>query len=267
MDRKEIVLSPLNMLGHGLEIAPYFNPLVLKSEYRVDYADYVSTEELRIKAAANPGAVNSEVPAIDHVWIPGKSLKLCMPEGKSFDYAVASHVVEHVPNVIGWLNDILAVLKNGATLALCVPDKRFCMDHYRRETTMGEMIGAWLESRPIPTAAQVFDFLSQTFYDLGKRPAPYDLGVKFEDVDRHYDDTKALEYAMWTLNTNSYLDVHCSVWTPASFTAIFDRLIGLKLLNVSMTKPVEANARAEFIVHLTKLGEPQTVLPVGRPSF
>lgn len=262
-DRKSIILGPLNVAGLGLEVAPYFNPLVLKKEYNVDYADYVSTEELRAKAALNPGAKNSEVPAIDYVWIPGKPLRSCIPNRKCYDYAVASHVVEHVPNVIGWLNDILVVMKNGATLALCVPDKRYSMDHYRRETTLGQLIGAWIEDRAIPTPSQVFDFLSQTYYDLGKRPAPYELGIDFEKVERHYSDLKALEYAFWTHNEKAYLDTHCTVWNPENFQKLFARLIEMKIMNVSMSEPVESAARGEFIVHLTKLGEPETVRPAS----
>src|SRR5437879_5294850 len=122
MDRRQAVLAPLNVAGHGIEIAPYFNPFLAKSEFNIVYTDYVSTEDLRNKAAGNPTAVNRAVPEIDFVWKPGKPLKQCIGTAEPFDYALASHVVEHVPNTIGWLNDIFSILKDGAVLALIIPN-------------------------------------------------------------------------------------------------------------------------------------------------
>jgi hypothetical protein len=263
-DRVQSIIQPLNMSGCGLEVAPYFNPIALKSKFNVLYTDYISTEEIRAKAATNPGAAGGvDVPEVDYVWTPGKPLRDCISDSKVFDYAIASHVIEHVPNVIGWVNDILSVMKTGAVLALCVPDKRKTVDFYRHETSLGELIGAWVESRPIPTPSQIFDYLGQTFYDVGVRPAPFDLGVPFEKVERPYSDVQALEYAVNCYNEQTYLDVHCTSWSPNSFTTIFQRLAAMGLVNVSVSEPLEPDATGwhEFIVHLTKLGEPRVKAP------
>jgi len=260
--RSDIVLGPLDLSGRGLEVAPYFNPLILKSEHDVAYTDYTSTEVLRRKASENPGATGREVPAVDFVWTPGRPLQECT--GERFDYAVASHVIEHVPNVIGWVNDILSVMRQGAVLALCVPDRRMTMDFYRQETTVGDLIGSWIEHRAIPTPGQVMDFLSQSFRDTGVRPKPFERGVAFEDAPREYSDRQALDFAVFTHAENYYLDVHCTVWTPQKFVDVFDRLSKLGILAVDISVPTEHRDRGEFIVHLTKAGEP-TVLPPAVP--
>ncbi|WP_248310618.1 methyltransferase domain-containing protein [Devosia sp. Root105] len=257
-----MVLGQLNLEGRGLEVAPYSNPLLLKGEHNVAYTDYASTEILREKASRNPGAVGREVPAVDFVWSRGVPLSECTNE--RFDYAVASHVIEHAPNVIGWVNDILSVMRPDAVLALCVPDKRRTMDYYRRETTLGELVGNWIENRTIPTPAQVMDFLSQSFRDVGVRPQPFEQGLVFEQVPREYADQQALDFAVFTHNETYYLDVHCTVWTPESFVDVFSRLTALGIFAIDIGTPVENCERDEFIVHLTKRGEPSVLPPSAK---
>ncbi|WP_395662024.1 hypothetical protein [Aestuariivirga sp.] len=257
-DRRLQILSSLNILGAGLEVAPYFNPVLLKDECSVKYVDYVSTDELRKKAAMNPGANGREVMEVDYVWTPGRLLSSCIGSDVSFNYAVASHVVEHVPNVIGWLNEIMEVMRVGGTLALCVPDKRFSCDFYRRETEMSDLIGAWIERRSIPSPSQVYDFTSRGIYYEGNSSV---LSLPFNQARRAYTDEQALSYALWTHTENQYLDVHCTVWTPDGFLASLRELNELGILNIKLSDPIVEPERAEFIIHLTKLGEPKMTLP------
>jgi hypothetical protein len=258
--RKKIILAPLDTKGVGLEVAPYFNPFLDKSEFNAVYTDYISTEELRQKAALNPGAVTKSVPEIDFVWQPGLSLKACMAKERVFDYAVASHVVEHVPNTIGWLNNILEVIKVGGVLALAVPNKLDGFDYYRKETTVSDLVGNYIEGRDIPTPAQVFDFMSRCVYDDGTRPKKFGEGVPFEAVARSYSDDEALSTTIWTFQEHSYLDVHCTVWTEQSFVECFRAVAALGLMNVTVSDAVTISD-SEFIVHITKKGAPRVLPP------
>lgn len=259
-DRIKTLLDPLNMNGTGLEVAPYFNPAIDADKYDVRYTDYIGTEEILRKAADNPGAAGKKIPEINFVWEPGKSLKDCVNEDILFDYALASHVIEHVPNTIGWLNHILETMKVGGILALAVPDRRSTMDYYRRETTLAELVGNWIQNPAIPTPTQVVDFLAQSFYDDRNEANGFKmLDVKntpFEKIDRHYSDDDALMFAAMTYNQNHYLDVHCTVWTPDTFVEVFERVVGMKLMNVKLSTPIAAPERDEFIIHMEKLGEP-----------
>lgn len=258
MNRIEMLLNGLALQGQGLEVSPYFNPAVCKDQYNVRYVDYVDNATLKKKAAENPVGKTCDVPEIDWVWHPGKRLRKCIPKGITFDYVVASHVFEHVPNVIGWLNEIFEVLHNDAKLALAIPDRRLTMDFYRRESTLGDIVGNWIESPCHPTPAQVMDFLCQSFHDTRQKPDDPMIDVAsipFGEVPRHYSDEKALEFAIWSHNTRGYLDVHCTVWTPHSFMDLMTRVSSLGLLNVEISQPIENPGRGEFIVHLTKKGE------------
>lgn len=259
-DRRQVVLNGLNMAGRGIEVAPYFNPFLDKSEYNVVYTDYVSTEQLREKASTNPGAVTKYVPEIDFVWKPGKSLRECIGNSDLFDYAFASHVVEHVPNTIGWLNDILDTMKVGATLCLIVPDRRDTFDFYRRETSASDLIGAYIERRAIPTPTQVFEFMSRCVEDTGIRPKIFGDGVAFENTKRPYTDEDALSTTIWTFNQDHYIDAHCTVWTDESFVKTFRHIASLGLMNVTVSDAYVPGP-GEFIVHLTKLGDPKVRAP------
>lgn len=251
--RAEFVLSHLDVSKRGIEIAPYFNPLVSKQKYDVWYVDCIDNAEIQKKAAANPGAVGKTPPKIDSVWVPGQRLKRCVGN-QTFNYAVASHVFEHVPNPIGWANQILECLEPGGRLALLIPSRLYSMDYYRRETTFGELMGWYIDNPSIPTTGQIMDFLSQSFEDRADVDFNQDM-LPFSEARRHYSDADALNYATWVHNEKRYLDAHCTVWTAESFMEVFSRVRDLKVMNVDFIGPFVDFPNAgkdEFLVYLEK---------------
>ena len=94
----------------GLEISPLFAPLILKDEGDVMYCDYIDYESLKNRENNNQGRIDCglEVQPIDFVWPPEKALKDCT--NVKFDYIVSSHVLEHVPNFIGYIHEMKSVL-------------------------------------------------------------------------------------------------------------------------------------------------------------
>ncbi|MCB5205001.1 class I SAM-dependent methyltransferase [Neorhizobium sp. T786] len=249
-------LTDMAHKGLGLEIAPYFFPRLLKSEHNVMYTDMIGNDEIQAKAAANPDrTMFGEVPLIDFVWTPGTPLKQCAPANLLFDYALAAHVVEHVPDTIGWLNDILSVVKDGGQLCLYVPNKQNSFDHFRRETSLSDLVGAYVERRSIPTPSQVFDFVSRSIVYRKNTETPLE-GTKFEDWDRAYTDQDAINLSIETFVHQKYLDVHCTVWTPDSFVETFRKVTDLGLMNIDVSDPILPGTD-EFVVFITKRGEPR----------
>jgi len=253
--RRAFVMSHLPANRRGLEIAPYFNPMVDRAKYDVFYVDCIDNDEIQRKAGDNPGAKGQYVPRIDAVWVPGKRLAECV-EGRKFAYAVASHVMEHVPNPLGWLNEILECVEVGGRVAIMLPMRTKSMDYYRQNTTFGQVVGWSIEKPSLPTPTQVMDFLSQSFYHLGE-PVIEGKMPRFEDAVRHYSDKDAVNYANFVWNEKHYLDVHCSTWTPESFREIFGRLRDVGLLNCEVIGPFTGFAGAtdaEFLAFLDKRG-------------
>jgi Methyltransferase domain len=251
--RQDFVISNLDTSKRGIEIAPYFNPMVSKQLYDVWYVDCIDNKEIQKKAKENPGSVGKEVPHIDSVWVPGRPLRECVNR-QAFQYAVASHVFEHVPNPVGWVTEILECLHVGGKLALLIPDRRHTMDYYRRETTFADILGWYVDKPSIPSPSQVVDFLAQSFYDIGAVDFNEPM-LPFEKAERHYSDRDALNFAQMTKDRNHYLDVHCSVWTPDSFVRVFQRIRDLGILNVEIDGPYSGfpgSIPGEFLVYMTK---------------
>ncbi len=254
--RRQFVLSHLPAHQCGLEVAPYFNAMVERPKHDVFYVDYIDNDEIQRKAADNPGSVGQNVPWIDAVWVPGKRLAECVG-GRRFAYAVASHVMEHVPNPLGWLHEILECVEVGGRVAIVLPMRTRTMDYYRQNTTFGQVVGWSIEKPTRPTPSQVMDFLSQNFFHQGEQVIPGRM-PPFNEAPRHYTDRMALEYACWTSRRNQYLDVHCTTWTPESFSEIFGRLRDVGLLDCDIIGPVTGFPGAsdgEFVAFLEKRSE------------
>ncbi len=249
-----------------LEIAPYFNPRLHKSDRNVLYTDYVDNKEIAKRASANPdGAKSNDIPEIDFVWIPGRPLKACAPQGVQFDFVLAAHVVEHVPDPIGWLNDILSVTKVGGKLMLYVPDKNDTSDYYRPETTLSDLVGAYVERRVIPTSAQIFDFMSLCVEDYGVHPKMFGPGFSFEGVKRNYSDKETVNTTLHSFKHQYYVDIHCTVWTSKCFVEVFRQAVRYGFMNVEISDAIVTHP-GEFIVYFTKLGSPSVVLPPKAPT-
>lgn len=261
LDRGTIIAQGLPVNGRGLEIAPLHKPVFSKATHNILYTDYVHADELRKKAKDNPHFRPEAVAELDFVWEPGRELKDCVPPGISFDYVIASHVIEHVPNLIGWVQQVLDVMPVGGIFALVVPSKDATFDAYRAPTSAADLIDAWIRDISIPSPRQVFDCLSHAAEDaeapVGERA--FETGVPFEKAPRRYSDKEALGFACDTWRNNTYIDLHCSAFTPPSFVQVMNQLVTLGLLNVTLSEPIEQ--WAEFYVNLTKRGEPEIRKP------
>ena len=140
MTRKEKLLSSIELTrARGIEIGPLGTPVVRKDEADVRYVDYADQTELRRRYAGDPNVDLASILPVDAVW-GERTLKECFADEPSFDYAVASHVLEHVPDMIGWLQQIAEVLRPGGLLCLAIPDKRYTFVS-RRGSASSSMLG------------------------------------------------------------------------------------------------------------------------------
>ena len=67
-----------------------------------------------------------------------------------FDYAIASNIIEHTPDMIGWLGDIARLVHPGGRLLLVVPDKRYTFDYLRRLSSLTDLMDAWIRGNSKP---------------------------------------------------------------------------------------------------------------------
>ena len=175
------------------------------------------------------------------------------------DYVVASHVIEHAPDLVAWLAEIREVLKSGGVLGLAVPDRRFTFDLLRPVSTMGEVVEAHLLGYRRPSIRQVFDSYALT------RPAPAaeawaaDLTRTLRTIPAKLSTTFATVQAM--LADGRYVDSHCWVFTPASFLDTLEGMLALGWFGyrVEAFFPTEPGG-IEFQVRLVADDAPPEVL-------
>lgn len=246
--RNEKILSLVNIAGLGLEIGPSFAPVIPRSQgFNSHVLDHASQAELREKYKNAPGVDISKIEDVDFVW-RGERLSELVGGPEKYDYVIASHVIEHTPDLVGFLQQCEEILKPGGILSLVVPDKRFCFDYFRGISTTGDVIQAHWEKRKVHTPGVVFDhFAYQVFLDNRPSWGPgqtghMELSVSFDEAARMFDLAK---------DQNSYMDVHNWRFTPSSFRLIFDDLIRLNLLNFSVAREYPT-AGCEFFVSFLK---------------
>jgi methyltransferase family protein len=255
--RRPQLIAGLQLEKAGLEISPLYRPTLLKSEHNVFYTDCTSAESSRKK---HSNYEHDEIVELDFIWVPGKRLIECAPENFRFSWAIASHVLEHVPDPIGWILEVFQVLEEGASFSLALPDKRFCYDVFRRETDVADLIDSWIRHQTIPSPRQIYDFLSRSVDGSGGEGfRAFDTAERFEDAARTYSDKEALKFAISAWISGSYHDVHCSVFTPESFVSVFSQLNDLGVINVEISTPTLG--KEEFYVKLKKVGEPSVAHP------
>jgi SAM-dependent methyltransferase len=165
MPRREQILLSIDVHEcTGCEIGPLDRALVSKMDGTVYYVDHCDTETLKTRWASDVNVDTSQL-HVDAVW--GKrTLRGALTASTDFpsrspvglDYVVASHVIEHVPDVTTWLNEIADVLKPAGDLRLAVPDRRYTFDFNRRETELAEVLEAYVCQRRVPSAGRILDF-------------------------------------------------------------------------------------------------------------
>lgn len=201
----------------GVEIGALCRPHVRRADGPVIYVDHADTATLRQKYAGDPGVSLDDLVPVDVVW--GER-----PLSESItaaDYVVASHVVEHVPDLIGWLAELRAILKPGGRVRLAVPDRRYTFDYLRKETDLLDVEYAHNQRATRPQTHIVYDYVRNAVkLDAAKAWAG---GLDASSLERHHSVRHALAIAQ-AAESGAYHDVHCWVFTPRSFCLLFAKM-------------------------------------------
>jgi len=235
----------------GIEIGALISPIVTPDMGDIRYVDHETTEGLRKKYSHDPNVDVSKIVEVDYVW-GVQSLPELVGVDAPFDYVVASHVIEHVPDFIGWLKEIRAVLKPGGILTLAIPDKRFCFDYCRQLTQPAEVIEAFLRKSRKPSLRQIFDFFSSVVCREGAFTWVSEVNPAIDQLTPMHSDEDAWKLTSQALAEDTYIDVHCWVFTPHSFFELLRALIQLELIDFKVAQFFETIG-CEFYVSLQAL--------------
>ena len=121
--------------GHGLEVGALHRPMPLPSRVRVSYADAFTADELI--RMWSPEVDGRNVTPVDIVT---DATTLQEIDDERFDFAIASHLVEHLEDPVRCLRNLARVTKRGGFVFLALPDRRSSFDAPRRPTTIAHVL-------------------------------------------------------------------------------------------------------------------------------
>ena len=243
--RDEILLRAIDRQALGLEIGPSHRPTAAKRDgFNVRILDHLDAAGLRTKYADH-GVDIAAIEEVDYVW-RGESLEELVA-GERFAWIIASHVIEHVPDLVGFLGSCERILAPGGVLSLAVPDKRYCFDCERENSSLARVIDVGL-AKPTNhspgTAAEYFLKVRRKGGQISWREGHQ--GV-LEPVHGLQDALSA----MAMVQQGHYYDLHEWVFTCDSFRQIIRDLWDLRLsgLRERFFTPTQG---CEFFVTLEK---------------
>ena len=231
--KREILKSLFEVSGFGLEIGPQASGLVPKREgYNVRIVDWCSGHELRTFYQNSTVVDATKIEDVDYIT-GGKSLSEAVPQRGVFDYIVASHVIEHIPDIVQFLKDCEALLKPTGRVVVAVPDKRYTFDVFRPLTSVGDLMQAHLDKAVRHPPGRILDFYCYAARRQGggyiwgpEHTEPFSLIYPITEARRQFDDAAA---------RTDYIDAHGWTFIPASFRLLMHDLAELDEIKLRET--------------------------------
>ena len=248
MNRKKKMLSCINKKGVGLEIGPCHSPVAPKRKgYKVEIIDHASRSDLieKYKDHFSPEAIE-KIEEVDYVW-SGQSYAELTGKKKYYDWIIASHVIEHTPDMVGFLRDCAELLKEDGVLVLAVPDLRFCFDQFRPASGLNQVIDAHLEQRTMHTPGTIFEYYATTSNKGGRNiwkkgdTGANSLQFSFEQAKEKFQQAQLQDH---------YMDAHAWCFTQNSFRLIIRDLHELGFCPLQEAKFFNTR-KCEFILSLS----------------
>ena len=215
--RRSIVQSIVNNDTRILEIGALNSPTFSNKDAIVKYADWLSYDDLVAHYPNKKGILH-----VDYV-IKGSNISGTIGDSESnkFNIIIANHVIEHIPDVIGWLLELSKLTTEGGYVSLAVPDRRYTFDYVRNETDVVDLIDCHRDRLESPSFQQILKHLyfkknivSKNIWDgdditLDLQKKRFSLGDAINRAEKMH---------------GSFHSLHCHVFTINSFTAIINEL-------------------------------------------
>jgi hypothetical protein len=248
MNRTELLLNDLEKHDKIVEIGPSHAPLAPKSRGWNSFSvDHATRDEL-IAKYNGMGVDTSLVEVVDFVW-RGGSITEAIPQQHhaTFKAFIASHVIEHSPDIIRFLLSAQHLLTEDGKIVLALPDKRKSFDFYRPLSTTSDALVAFYEQRSKHTAKTHFDnaaFACNRNGDAGW------LETDTRPLAAASDLAGARQH--WNMaDKPDYVDAHAWIFTPASFELMVIEISELGHLDLRLERR-EENPTTEFYAWLRR---------------
>ena len=206
----------------GLEIGGCDLPTVRPEKGNCHYADFRSADEM----AEMWKIPRNTLCDIEYIIMRDKYLGDIIKD--KFDYIVACHVLEHVPDPINYINQLKSLLSSGVgrLIFLTIPEKRETFDRARASTNIDHILMDYHDGAVTPSFEHVLEF-HRHWAGGGQNLVSIEDGFLYSK-----------EYIK-----SGQADVHCHVWTDEEFFNMCQELIiygffpGLSIVNFQPTPP------------------------------
>lgn len=212
-----------------IEMGAGYHPVAPKSGgWQTHVVDHATQGELRTKYAG-AGVDTGSIEVVDTVW-RGGALHQSVPASLlgCTDWIIASHVLEHLPDLIGFLQSASHLVRPGGALSIALPDRRYCFDCFRSWTTTGDLLDAHHRDTSRHSLKTAFNHLAYSATVKGQlawgaqyagEPVLMDPFAVAADAAHSFRDSPS----------EPYRDYHAWQFTPAGFQLITLELAALGL--------------------------------------
>jgi predicted SAM-dependent methyltransferase len=195
------------LVGEGIEIGAGTLPLRVPPGAHVRYVDNIDREALIAKAGGDFLGTKldmSDVPAID-VIDDAETLHTFPSE--SVDFVIANHVLEHVEDPIGALENFARTTRRGGIIFLTLPDARHSFDYLRERTTVEHLVRDH-EEGPQTSRGQHYAEWAEFIEGIGPAGIPA-RSAEYAAADAHH------HFHVWELETFlallAAIDLNCEL--------------------------------------------------------
>ena len=203
-------LDPANL--KGLEIGACDLPTVQESVCL--FADFRTAEEM---------STLWELPretVMPVEFIVNRKRRLFDQIEEKFDYVIACHVIEHVANPIGYIQELAGLLKPNGLIFLAIPDKRCTSDIDRPSTTLEHLLCDYYQDSRYPALEHILE-MTRFCLPGGREVSGASFEAQYEAAVANHKSGEA--------------DAHCHVWTDGEYFEQMRLLVDGGILKIQIT--------------------------------
>lgn len=257
-ERFRRLTAQCNLQGKGLEIGPSYNPICPKRKgFDVETIDCLDADGLRTRYGNDPNSQSFvwQIEDVDYIW-DGEDYRDLVGKEGFYDFIVASHLIEHTTDFIGFLQQCAALLKEDGVLSLAVPNKHNCFDFFRENTSLSQVIDKHFGEASRHGYGSLVEQRSYLASLNGN--TSWNGNILKTEKNLCFLDTKA--FARQGLEPSSaYIDVHEWVFTPGSFRILIHDLNELGFIDLEEVSFYnDKDNTNEFCISLKKASDKQS---------
>lgn len=216
------------------------------------YCDHLEREELLKKYQSHPAEFKQNIVDVDYVWPGDENLQVFNDIRGKVELMGASHLIEHVPNLIGWLQRLQEIASEKCILSLAVPIKTNTFDYYRPTSTLGDFLDAHANNAKRPSVRHVVDQRRYAVRNNGQNS--WNETVDVSKLEPVFPTVSSWIKIYQNHLDGNYVDSHCWVFTSDSFTQNIDDFRQLGLIKWKILREPTVWG-SEFVVHLERDNE------------